>query len=46
MRHISIKWRMTLWFTVVMVTISALVLVFVMLMNRIFPCSLAFKAAS
>ena len=34
MRHISIKWRMTLWFTVVMVTISALVLVFVMLMNR------------
>ena len=27
MRHISIKWRMTLWFTVVMVTISALVLV-------------------
>ena len=34
MRHISIKWRMTLWFTVVMVAIAALVLVFVMLMNR------------
>ena len=34
MRHISIKWRMTIWFTVVMVAIAALVLVFVMLMNR------------
>lgn len=34
MRHISIKVRMTIWFTVVMVTISTLMLVFVMLMNR------------
>lgn len=33
MRHISIKWRLTIWFTVVMVVISTLVLVFVMLMN-------------
>lgn len=34
MRHISIKWRLTLWFTVVMVIITALMQVFVMLMNR------------
>ena len=34
MRHISIKVRMTIWFTVVMVVISSLMLVFVMLMNR------------
>lgn len=34
MRHISIKWRLTIWFTVVMVVIASLVLVFVMLMNR------------
>ena len=34
MRHISIKVRMTIWFTVVMVVISSLILVFVMLMNR------------
>ena len=34
MRHISIKVRMTIWFTVLMVTISTLMLVFVMLMNR------------
>ena len=33
MRHISIKVRMTIWFTVVMVVISSLMLVFVMLMN-------------
>ena len=46
MRNISIKWRMTLWFSLLMIAITALMLVFVMLMNRIFPCSLAFKAAS
>ena len=34
MRHISVKVRMTIWFTVVMVVISSLMLVFVMLMNR------------
>lgn len=34
MRHISIKVRMTIWFTVVMVVISSLMLVFVMLMNH------------
>ena len=34
MRHISIKVRMTIWFTVVMVVISSLMLVLVMLMNR------------
>ena len=34
MRRISIKVRMTIWFTVVMVVISSLMLVFVMLMNR------------
>ena len=34
MRPISIKVRMTIWFTVVMVVISSLMLVFVMLMNR------------
>ena len=34
MRHISIKVRMTIWFTVVMVVISSLMLVFVLLMNR------------
>lgn len=34
MRHISIKWRLTIWFTVVMVVITALMQVFVMLMNR------------
>ncbi len=34
MRHISIKLRLTIWFTVVMVVIAALVLIFVMLMNR------------
>lgn len=34
MRHISIKVRMTIWFTVVMVVIFSLMLVFVMLMNR------------
>ena len=46
MRNISIKWRMTLWFSLLMIAITALMLVFVMLMNRIFPCSLAFYAAS
>ena len=46
MRNISIKWRMTLWFSLLMIAITALMLVFVMLMNRIFPCSLAFSAAS
>ena len=46
MRNISIKWRMTLWFSLLMIAITALMLVFVMLMNRIFPCSLAFNAAS
>lgn len=34
MKNISIKWRLTLWFTVFMVTMSVLMLVFVMLMNR------------
>lgn len=34
MRNVSIKWRMTLWFTLVMVVICTLMLVFVMLMNR------------
>ena len=33
MRHISIKVRMTIWFTVVMVVISSLMLVLVMLMS-------------
>ena len=34
MRHISIKWRMTIWFSLLMIAITALMLVFVMLMNR------------
>ena len=34
MRNISIKWRMTLWFSLLMIAITALMLVFVMLMNR------------
>ena len=34
MRHISIKWRMTIWFSLLMIVITALMLVFVMLMNR------------
>ena len=34
MRNISIKWRMTLWFSLLMIVITALMLVFVMLMNR------------
>lgn len=34
MKNVSIKWRMTLWFTLFMVVITVLMLVFVMLMNR------------
>ena len=34
MRNISIKWRMTLWFSLLMIAITALMLVFVMLMNH------------
>ena len=34
MRNISIKWWMTLWFSLLMIAITALMLVFVMLMNR------------
>ena len=34
MRNISIKWRMTLWSSLLMIAITALMLVFVMLMNR------------
>ena len=34
MRHISVKWRMTIWFSLLMIAITALMLVFVMLMNR------------
>ncbi len=34
MRNISIKWRMTIWFSLLMIAITALMLVFVMLMNR------------
>ena len=34
MRHISIKWRMTIWFSLLMIAITAMMLVFVMLMNR------------
>lgn len=34
MRNISIKWRMTVWFSLLMIAITSLMLVFVMLMNR------------
>ena len=34
MKHISIKWRMTIWFSLLMIAITTLMLVFVMLMNR------------
>ncbi len=34
MRNISIKWRMTIWFSLLMIAITALMLVFVMLINR------------
>lgn len=34
MRYLSIKVRMTIWFTLLMVVLSTLMLIFVMLMNR------------
>lgn len=34
MRHVTIKLRMTVWFTLFMLTLSVLMLVFIMLMSR------------
>lgn len=34
MRHVTIKLRMTVWFTLFMLTLSVLILVFIMLMSR------------